>query len=1100
MSWINFGGFRGGPAAVTHGHVSHDHNLTAASPNEATTHGASASVSNSGTGAELELQRTRDIKKNLIHCAELKKHNTRFYSEVLRKKFFVLYEDSRRSVTNPRDHTADLADSGAEPRPSEEEDEGYEPARLEYYNNQRNWEAGEQPRRVIILRDVFTITRKRDTRESIHKYVIAIYMVEDCLGIVFDTEEVMKTWLEMLISCQMGGRSIEGRIPKPKYDYVYVVDVQHFEPELPSNSFQMSGPYRMVVTSNDVKFFALGSNQPLCFLISSIRGCSISKANRRIFKLEIGRSSESGSGVLLMKCNDEEISDTIRETMYAVMRALIESNANSTASSRHRPRTSIPLNSNNIRIRTHSWSNMDKSKSFRAASSAKPITHHHHQHKSSTAAFLDRHRTTSEGNTQFDIKRSMRGGKSITSGSPMSPGSFVSSESAGSSNSLDENDDNRIVTPIDDHMGPATIFEESSAESCVEQTQHNSASSNYFKNPNPTESRLADSISIEPSSSLTSAASTMTPANQGTDINVNYTPIDILPSTSGYTITGTSSNLIASSPPGTSVHYSTILMDATQAASLLQTADNAPGGLPGGGNLGSKLLDSNQIDASSASKEENSSSYMIMSPQGTTPIVADAVSLNCNQKSKIANSSFSSNELLRHKPLSGLLADHDLESDVGTGSVSVSSVTSPISQSSYNPLLDELVHQASDDSAYMVMSPATSSGGGGSRMGTGSRKSSHHQRSGSNPINPSSSNSIPSHASAVSATSEDYVDMSPAGSGSRPGAVPIPNRNMSSTSLTFGTSPSAALTSHLVSFGDQSSPGGAGGGPLGNHKTPEDSPYLVMSPVDPEAKDFSLSRRSTPPVKQRTASIDSTSGSGSGTSLSISRQKTNTRGRFYRGQSDSQRSSLCFDDPCHWDLGISPQESSGGTLMGPPSEAGTEPLDYAPLDLTRARTISKAELDSLQPVAAVSRLRLDNEEPLDLDIADVEDGHGTTVNLVTNPRAYSVGCRPPSLLTGSSSSVSTTGSGSSHHHSRHKSRFVDIPGATTASGTSGTGTGSQASSFSPGTALLTGQSPSSMAARLTGWIRHRTGSVPSKSAISGRRRHRTQSEGEKDEI
>ena len=61
-------------------------------------------------------------------------------------------------------------------------------------------------------------------------------------------------------------------------------------------------------------------------------------------------------------------------------------------------------------------------------------------------------------------------------------------------------------------------------------------------------------------------------------------------------------------------------MDATQAASLLQAADNAPGGLPGGlpgvGNLGSKLLNSNQIDASSASKEENSSSYMIMSPQG----------------------------------------------------------------------------------------------------------------------------------------------------------------------------------------------------------------------------------------------------------------------------------------------------------------------------------------------------------------------------------------------------------------------------------------------------------------------------------------------------
>ena len=54
----------------------------------------------------------------------------------------------------------------------------------------------------------------------------------------------------------------------------------------------------------------------------------------------------------------------------------------------------------------------------------------------------------------------------------MSPGSFVSSESAGSSNSLDDPDDPgaRILTPIEDNMPPATIFEESSAESCIEQT------------------------------------------------------------------------------------------------------------------------------------------------------------------------------------------------------------------------------------------------------------------------------------------------------------------------------------------------------------------------------------------------------------------------------------------------------------------------------------------------------------------------------------------------------------------------------------------------------------------------------------------------------
>ena len=44
-----------------------------------------------------------------MHVAELKKLNTRFYSEVLRKKFFVLYEDSRQSLTNPRDHHSDVS-------------------------------------------------------------------------------------------------------------------------------------------------------------------------------------------------------------------------------------------------------------------------------------------------------------------------------------------------------------------------------------------------------------------------------------------------------------------------------------------------------------------------------------------------------------------------------------------------------------------------------------------------------------------------------------------------------------------------------------------------------------------------------------------------------------------------------------------------------------------------------------------------------------------------------------------------------------------------------------------------------------------------------
>lgn len=850
----------------------------------------------------------------------------------------------------------------------------------------------------------------------------------------------MKLWLEMLISCQMGGRDVDGRILKPKYENVFEVDVQQFEAELSSNTFSLSGSHRMVITSNDVKLFAVGSNHCLPIPISSIRGCS---ANRRIFKLEIGKSSESGSGILVMKCKDEEISKTIQQTMYACMRALIDSNP---ASSR-RSRTSIPFNSNNIRTRTHSWSNVDK-KPGSLGSAAKPIHHYHHHRQHSTALF-DRYRTTSEGNTQDDLanKRSMRGGKSITSGSPMSPGSFVSSESAGSSNSLDETDDNRIVTPIDDlNLPPATIFEESSAESCVEihQNHHSFNTSCSLKNLPPSESRLASSVSQPTSIASASAA---TPGG-GQDINVNYTPIDIIPSTSEK-ITGTTNaqSLLASSPVGTSVHYSTILMDSEAATSAAASSVAAT---------------ASAMSATAALKDENS--YMIMSPPSSH-----------NNNASTDKKSYSSNEpgcLIKHKPTSGLIADLEFEGDT----TSASNVTSPNSQSSYNPLLDEV--QTDDSSAYMVMSPATSSSGGGSRMNTAPRKISH-QRNGSQP----------------KSNQQDYVDMSPA---SRTG-VPIPNRNERISSLSFGTSPSAALTSHLVSFGDPSASSVS-------KKTPtssEESPYLIMSPVDPDKHGEFALHRSTPPIKHRTASIDSTgtAGSSSGT-----RPKT-TRGRFGRGQSDSQRSSLCFDD--HWDLGISPQDSSGGTLMGPPTEMGNEPLDYAPpMELARTSTISKAELDSLKPIAAISRLRLDNEEPLDLDIEDeVDEAHSTGNNhptssstTIPNPRAYSVGCRPPTLLTGSSSSVSTTGSGSSHHHSRNKSRFIDIPGATTASGTSGTGTGSHSSSISPGTVMMTGQSPSSMAARLGSWIRHRTGSVPSKSAISGRKRHRTQSEGEKDDM
>ena len=61
-----------------------------------------------------------------------------------------------------------------------------------------------------------------------HKYVIAIYLVEDCLGIVFDTEQEMNNWLEMLNSCHMGGRSIGKHLYVQTYVIIFLEKMKIF--------------------------------------------------------------------------------------------------------------------------------------------------------------------------------------------------------------------------------------------------------------------------------------------------------------------------------------------------------------------------------------------------------------------------------------------------------------------------------------------------------------------------------------------------------------------------------------------------------------------------------------------------------------------------------------------------------------------------------------------------------------------------------------------------------------------------------------------------------------------------------------------------------
>ena len=98
-------------------------------------------------------------------------------------------------------------------------------------------------------------------------------------------------------------------------------------------------------------------------------------------------------------------------------------------------------------------------------------------------------------------------------------------------------------------------------------------------------------------------------------------------------------------------------------------------------------------------------------------------------------------------------------------------------------------------------------------------------------------------------------------------------------------------------------------------------------------------------------------------------------------------------------------------------------------------------------------------------------------------RAFSLSSsNRPSTVSSSNSSIGSTLGQSLRQHGG-----VDIPGGKTSETTLG-------KSAIP---INSGASPNTMAARLGSWFRTRAGSVPARPNYSGRRRHRTQSEGEK---
>ncbi|CAB4059716.1 unnamed protein product [Lepeophtheirus salmonis] len=356
----------------------------------------SSSRSNNNTGESV-----RNIKKNLVLTASLRKLKKN------KLKWFVLYQDEPGDPNNT--------------------------AYLEYHDDD-----------------------KKTLEIPKNKKVIALYTSEDCVSLLFEQEEELRIWLDLLLSHQQG-RNSNGKIPKPNYEYMWQVKVRNFQPESKNSQFTMTGIHRLCVTSDDVKFFPYGTGEPIVFPVDCIRNCGT--VNRH-FRLETGRSSVSGPGLLIIECEDREIANNINVRVLSSMRE------SETVQHGTNPRSAPHYNSqrhgcsNSSRPRAESWSNHEKTtaalpssapnSSIKFPISGSFVKDSMGSSKSSLSSNM-RHRTTSE-------------------------------ESAGSSNSIEDayNDGKHLfssITPDANHIADSTIYEESSGESAQDVDRSNVTSS-----------------------------------------------------------------------------------------------------------------------------------------------------------------------------------------------------------------------------------------------------------------------------------------------------------------------------------------------------------------------------------------------------------------------------------------------------------------------------------------------------------------------------------------------------------------------------------------------------------------------------------------------
>ncbi|XP_076457017.1 uncharacterized protein LOC143291183 isoform X2 [Babylonia areolata] len=194
------------------------------------------------------------------------------------------------------------------------------PARLEYHDSEKKYNAGLPPKRVIHLHTCFNINRKSDSR---HKYAIALYTKEECFSVVCEDEKEQERWLTLMLEYQNEFVS-EGDRGREHYDFVWQVTVQ---PKGLGQTMNIRGPYRLCMSGFNLYLFKVNMDKPqYVFQLQTVRSVG---HDDNTFKMIVGKIAPTGEGELVMHSDDNVIVKNIHETVLSCMRAMRQDSSDS---------------------------------------------------------------------------------------------------------------------------------------------------------------------------------------------------------------------------------------------------------------------------------------------------------------------------------------------------------------------------------------------------------------------------------------------------------------------------------------------------------------------------------------------------------------------------------------------------------------------------------------------------------------------------------------------------------------------------------------------------------------------------------------------------